>query len=72
LSYGPAVDADGLVGRGSERTAIEDAFERASDRLAAVALTGEAGIGKSTVWTAAVEAAAARGWLVLSSRPAAS
>src|SRR4051812_14300642 len=72
LSYGPAVDADGLVGRGSERTAIEDGFERASDRLAAVALTGEAGIGKSTVWTAAVEAAAARGWLVLSSRPAAS
>src|SRR3954467_14246701 len=72
LSYGPVVDADGLVGRGTERTAIEDAFERAADRVAAVALTGEAGIGKSTVWTAAVEAARARGWLVLSSRPAAS
>ena len=36
----------------------------------AIALEGEAGIGKSTLWSAAVEAARGRGLRVLSSRPA--
>ena len=36
----------------------------------AIALEGEAGIGKSTLWSAAVEAARERGLRVLSSRPA--
>ena len=36
----------------------------------AIALEGEAGIGKSTFWRAAVEAARGRGLRVLSSRPA--
>ena len=36
----------------------------------AIALEGDAGIGKSTLWRAAVEEARGRGWRVLSSRPA--
>ena len=36
----------------------------------AIALEGEAGIGKSTLWSAAVDAARERGLRVLSSRPA--
>src|SRR5215467_14202396 len=64
------MDADAVVGRGTELAAIEAAFERAPDGPAAVVLTGEAGIGKSTVWDAAVEAARERGWQVLVARPA--
>ena len=39
-------------------------------RVAALVLEGEAGIGKSTLWLAGVEAARERGLRVLSSRPA--
>ncbi len=64
------MDAAGVVGRGAELAAIEAAFDRAPAGPVAVILAGEAGIGKSTVWEAAVDAARSRGWVVLSSRPA--
>src|SRR6478752_7162102 len=62
--------ADEIVGRVAELGAVEPFLERAASGLAALALAGEAGIGKSTVWRAATEEARARDWLVLSSRPA--
>src|SRR6476661_1930967 len=57
--------ADEIVGRVAELGAVEPFLERAGRGLAALALAGEAGIGKSTVWRAATEEARARGWLVL-------
>ena len=62
--------ADEIVGRGTELAAVAAFLDRAAGGLAALVVEGEAGIGKSTVWEAAVEAAASRGWLVLTSRPA--
>ena len=62
--------ADDVVGRATELTAVEPFLERAAHGLAAFVFEGEAGIGKSTVWQAAAQAARARGWLVLVSRPA--
>jgi DNA-binding CsgD family transcriptional regulator len=66
------MDADPVVGRGTELAAVEAALARVPGGLAGAVLTGEAGIGKSTVWDAGVDAARARGWLVLVARPAAS
>ncbi len=59
-----------VVGRGVELAAVEPFLARAGDGLAALVFEGEAGIGKSTIWEAAVETASARGWRVLSARPA--
>jgi len=59
-----------IVGRGPELAALEPFLGRAGDGLAALVFEGEAGIGKSTVWQAAADAAGERGWLVLTSRPA--
>jgi DNA-binding CsgD family transcriptional regulator len=59
-----------LVGR-EEELALLLALLDARDELPAVAVvTGEAGIGKTTLSLAAVEAAQERGYLVLSCRPA--
>jgi DNA-binding CsgD family transcriptional regulator len=66
------MDADAVVGRGTELATVEAALARVPGGLAGAVLTGEAGIGKSTLWDAGVEAARARGWLVLVARPAAS
>jgi DNA-binding CsgD family transcriptional regulator len=44
--------------------------DRAEDGFAALTLEGEAGIGKSTLWLAAVDHARSRGLRVLSARPA--
>src|SRR6185437_6529240 len=57
----------GVVGRETELKAV-DAFLDGAAR--ALAIVGEPGIGKTTVWREAVEGAKARGWTVLVARPA--
>jgi DNA-binding CsgD family transcriptional regulator len=59
-----------LVGREAELGAVE-AFLR-SERARVVAIVGEPGIGKTTLWQAAVEHVRARGARVLVARPTAS
>ena len=61
-----------VVGREVELGALSAFLDRrgAVRGPIAIALEGEAGIGKSTLWRAAVEEARGRGWRVLSSRPA--
>lgn len=58
-----------FVGRAEELACVRSflAEERGAPGLV---LTGAAGVGKTTVWEAAVEAAAAEGWRVLRARPA--
>ena len=60
-----------IVGRDAELGALDGFLGReAAPGAAALVLEGEAGIGKSTLWLAGVEAARERGLRVLSSRPA--
>ena len=61
-----------VVGRDVEPGALSAFLDRrgAVRGPIAIALEGDAGIGKSTLWRAAVEEARGRGWRVLSSRPA--
>jgi DNA-binding CsgD family transcriptional regulator len=59
-----------IVGREEELGLLIAFLERAAGGLTAFVLEGEAGIGKSTLWLAGVEAARERGLRVLSSRPA--
>jgi DNA-binding CsgD family transcriptional regulator len=56
-----------LVGRESELEAVESLLH--SERTRAVAIVGEPGIGKTTLWRAAVELAGAEGARVLVARP---
>jgi DNA-binding CsgD family transcriptional regulator len=68
------VAAWGAVGRDEELDAVRvllDAVQSGSDGPAMLALLGEAGIGKSTVWAAAVDEARERGFTVLACRPSA-
>jgi len=57
-----------IVGRDDELAEVEAFFDRPPP--GALLLEGEAGIGKTTVWDAATEAAEARGFRVLRTRPA--
>jgi DNA-binding CsgD family transcriptional regulator len=61
-----------VVGRGAELGELSAALDRrgAERGPIAIALEGDAGIGKSTLWRAAVEDARARGLRVLVTRPA--
>ncbi len=59
-----------VVGRDEELRSLGAFFDGVSGEPKALVLVGEAGIGKSTIWLAGVEDARARGWRVLSSRPA--
>ncbi len=59
-----------IVGRGVELAAVRRLMDRAARSLAFLALEGEAGIGKTTIWGAALDDARARDWLVLTSIPA--
>jgi hypothetical protein len=59
-----------IVGRGAELRSLAEFFETAPARPAALVLEGEAGIGKSTLWLAGVDAAREGGFRVLASRPA--
>ena len=62
-----ALIVSSLVGRESELGAVES-FVR-SEQPRALAIVGEPGIGKTTVWQAAVEQARTRGARVLIARP---
>jgi len=63
-----AATVPAIVGRDDELGAVTAFLDGAGP--AALVLAGEAGIGKTTVWRAAVEQARARGVRVLISRPA--
>ena len=59
------------LGRDDELRTIHTFLDRpAPGGMAALVLEGEAGIGKSTLWLAGVEAVRERGLRVLSARPA--
>jgi DNA-binding CsgD family transcriptional regulator len=58
-----------IIGRDEELGSVYGFLDQAADGPAALVLEGEAGIGKSTLWLAGVEAARARGLRVLSARP---
>jgi DNA-binding CsgD family transcriptional regulator len=60
-----------VVGRDEERSALDAVLDRRAPGSgpAGIALEGEAGIGKSTLWREAVELARARGLRVLTARP---
>jgi len=62
----------GLVGREPEIAVIESFLAADEAGFAALELVGEAGIGKTTVWKAAVRRGGELGLPVLSARPAAS
>ena len=59
-----------LIGRDEELASLRAFVDPAEDGFAALTLEGEPGIGKSTLWLAAVEWARSRGLRVLSARPA--
>ena len=59
-----------IVGREVELASVHAFLERPAEGPVALVLEGEAGIGKSTLWAAGVEAARERGLRVLVSRPA--
>jgi DNA-binding CsgD family transcriptional regulator len=59
-----------IVGRDEERGLLEAFLDRTDGGFRALVLEGEAGIGKSTLWLAGVQAARERGLRVLESRPA--
>jgi predicted ATPase len=59
-----------IVGRDEELRSLSALLGRTTEGPATLVLEGEAGIGKSTLWLAGVEAARERGFRVLSSRPA--
>jgi DNA-binding CsgD family transcriptional regulator len=58
-----------LVGRDEELGAIVRLLDAPEQLSGAAVLSGEAGIGKTTVWLAGIEVAKARGYRVVSSRP---
>ena len=59
-----------VFGREPERARIEQLLDRASLDPVAILIEGDAGIGKTTVWRDAVEAARGRGYAVLEAAPA--
>ncbi len=67
--HGQAV-TDEIIGRESEIAVVHAFLDRPAEGLRALVLEGEAGIGKSTIWLAAVAAARDREIRVLVSRPA--
>ena len=63
------VGAGYLVGREEELRALVDLLEAPETLPRVAVLSGEAGIGKTTLWLAAVEAGDRLGYRVLASRP---
>jgi len=70
VTIGVYAMAQEIVGREQELASASAFVERTEERLAALVLDGEAGIGKSTLWAAAVEHARSCGLRVLCSAPA--
>jgi hypothetical protein len=58
-----------LIGREGELDAIVQLLDAPERLPSAAVLSGEAGIGKTTVWLAGIDAAAGSGYRILSSRP---
>ena len=58
----------GLVGRSAELRAVADFLKSMAERPSALVIEGEAGIGKTTLWSAAVQQARERGFRVFSAR----
>jgi DNA-binding CsgD family transcriptional regulator len=58
----------GVVGREAELQAVESVLDGAVEQV--IVIVGEPGIGKTTLWTQAVDSARARGATVLVARPA--
>lgn len=58
-----------MIGREGELTLVESFLEDAGPGTHALFLLGEAGIGKTTIWQAALDAAAKRGYRVVVTRP---
>lgn len=58
------------VGRDSEIASINAFLDAPRPGLGSVVIEGEAGVGKTTLWQEAVDAAQARGYRVLACRPA--
>jgi len=59
-----------IIGRDAELDSVHAFLDRNLEKPTALVLEGAAGIGKSTIWLAGVEAARERGSCVLMSRPA--
>ena len=59
----------GIHGRAAELARIGRFLDEAADRPAAMLIEGEAGIGKTTLWSAGIDQARHRGWHVLTCRP---
>jgi DNA-binding CsgD family transcriptional regulator len=59
-----------VVGRDTELASIRDFVAGISDEASALVLEGEAGMGKTTLWRAGVEAAEGAGLCVLQAEPA--
>ena len=62
----------GVLVRTAELRQVRDFVQQVRATPAALAIQGEAGAGKSTLWRAGIEAAAAAGHRVLRSEPSAS
>jgi DNA-binding CsgD family transcriptional regulator len=60
-----------VVGRDRELGEIRSFLERADEARRVLVLEGEAGIGKTTLWRAAAQAASEGGWQLLETRPSA-
>ncbi len=60
-----------VVGRDEELRTIMTVLDSPADQPAAILLQGEPGIGKTTLWAAAIARARQRGFRVLSCRPSA-
>ena len=64
-----SVTARQLVGREEELGAILRLLDAPEQLSGAAVLSGEAGIGKTTVWLAGIDAAGERGYRIHSARP---
>jgi predicted ATPase len=60
---------DALFGREQELAAIEAFLDRVPEGIATVLLSGDAGIGKTTLWVEALRSARARAYTVLACSP---